>query len=857
MWWNLKPCSTTPNSHGLRGNSDQTETEQYESSGAVEASNANPQAILKKTRHTKVKKRLTISALMLCCGLLAFHLAPLPSSLQQHPLSKVLLAKDGQLLAAKIASDQQWRFPQTHNLPPKYITAVTTFEDRYFNFHPGINPISIGRAFMGNLKAGRVTSGGSTITMQLARLIQDDPPRTYKNKIIEIFLALKLEWHFSKTEILSLYASEAPFGGNTVGIGAASWRYFGRYLKEEQKENSREKIVSISRLSWAEAALLAVLPNSPALMHPGRARPKLKAKRDRLLTTLRKQNKITKNEHDLSVLEPLPQKPNRIPRHAPHLLQTLMQRYPNRDLIQSTIDADLQKKVSTLAKFQGRQLASEGVHNLSIIVINNQDMTTPAYLGNVTTADNKILYGSDIDIAIKPRSTGSVLKPLLYGLMLQAGDILPNTLVPDIPTNYQGFTPENYDHKYRGAVPAKEALARSLNIPAVRMLKKYGVSRFHHDLQQLGMSTLFRSSDDYGLSLILGGAEGNLWELTSIYAQLLNTARQGWNSGSQKQPALISNIETSDAAKQKHSAHKKTPLLSQGAAWLALDALHEVVRPGSENLWREFTNSQKIAWKTGTSYGLRDAWAIGSNGKYTVGIWAGNAGGEAAAGLSGVRTAAPLMFQIFDVLGNSQWISKPEFDLKEVITCKDDGYLTGNRCESEISLAPVNSHFQDVTPFHKKVQLDRDQKFRVHGGCERVANSIIKNWLILPPAQEYYWRKNHGEFRDLPPWRSDCIAELANYSDEMPMDVIYPQEGAKIYIPIELDGKKGRVVFQATHRNHKAKLFWHVDNHFIKETELFHDVELDLAPGWHKLILIDELGFTLSRWFRVLGRESR
>lgn len=783
-------------------------------------------------------RRGWIACAALLAGMcVAVAVTPIPPTLTHPDYAKLLLAQNGELLAAKISTDQQWRFPRQHILPEKYIVAVTQFEDRYFFRHPGVNPVALGKAFYRNLRAHHIVSGGSTLSMQLARILRRDPPRTYRNKLVEILLALKLEWRYSKQEILSIYASNAPFGGNTVGIGAASWRYFGRYLRDDIKDSDVQ-------ISWAEAALLAVLPNSPALIHPGRGRDKLLSKRNRLLQLLYQQHLISENEYRLSVLEPLPLKPKPLPQIASHLMHTILAEHSDFNLLQSTIDYDLQRQLMQLAAIEGRHLADNGVHNLSVVVINNQNLTLSAYLGNVTSASQPRVHGAAVDIAQRPRSTGSILKPLLYGVMLEAGAILPGTLVADIPTNYRGFTPENYDHQYRGAVPARQALAQSLNIPAVRMLQQYGYSRFYEDLKQLGMSTLHRPADDYGLSLILGGAEGNLWDITNIYARLFYTAR----SGHQHLAA------TRVLQRQDHD--EPGPLFStpikQGAAWLTLDAMLDVARPGSEQLWRDFSGNQKIAWKTGTSYGLRDAWAVGSNGKYTIGVWAGNAAGEGVAELSGLKTAAPLLFHAFDLVGHSQWLEKPLGDLKELQTCRVDGYLAAENCLSQISWAPRNSHFQSVSPFYRQVQLDLSEAFRVHGGCEKIAKMVNRAWMVLPPVQEYYWRQHHSEYQTLPPWRQDCIAELANYTNEIPMDIIYPLEGSKIYIPTELSGTKGRVVFKASHRNPQAKLFWHIDSEFIRETTLFHDMALDLKVGRHKLIIVDELGFRIERWFRIV-----
>ena len=794
------------------------------------------------------KKRVSLGALFTAL-LLLFHFSPIPYSPHQQMLSKVLLDKNGVLLAAKIAEDQQWRFPPSTQLPAKYVQALLTFEDKYFYSHPGVNPLAILRALYSNLERGRVVSGGSTITMQLARLIRHDPPRTYFNKTVEVLLAFKLEWHYSKQEILSLYAAHAPFGGNTVGFSAAAWRYFSQTTLGHQSRD---------RLTWAEAALLAVLPNSPALIHPGRGREKLLAKRNRLLKKLYQKGTLSRNEYQLSLLEKLPEKPQALPRLAPHLLTTLIQKQAETAIFESTLDANIQRPLLALAKGQSQRLAANGVYNFAVVIIDNQALTPLAYLGNYTPSrlDNAQsslapLHAKDVDIATRPRSTGSILKPFLYALMLQEGLLLADTLIPDVPVNFSGFTPENFDREYRGAVTAKQALASSLNIPAVNMLKQYGIEKFYDKLQAMGLSTLLRSPDHYGLSLILGGAEGNLLELTQLNAMLTHLAR----TGNGAPVSAVSLLKTPIIPSSNNPAPTPNFPIEQGAAWLTLEALLDVRRPGNENTWRHFSSSQPIAWKTGTSYGLRDAWAIGNSGKYTVGVWAGNASGEGIAGLSGLATAAPIMFNIFNLLGNTQWLQAPEFALKAVNICKNDGYLAAGHCEATQTLAPVNSHFQTSSPFHQRVHLDRSGHFRVHGGCEQVKNMRTEHRFILPPHQEFYWKQHHPEYQTLPPWRADCIASLADYTRDMPMEIIYPQRAAKIYIPIELSGKKGQVVFKASHRHAQTKIHWHVDNRFIQTTQYFHHVALQLSGGKHQLTLIDESGNRLQSHFTVLEKK--
>lgn len=764
---------------------------------------------------------------------------PLPASLNQQQYASILLARDGSLLGASIAPDQQWRFAPVEQLPEKYLQSLLLFEDQHFYRHPGINPLAIARALKGNMAAGKVTSGGSTISMQLARLLRQQElqasklksSRNLHSKLAEAFLALQLEWHLSKSDILIHYASQAPFGGNIVGLRAAAWRYFGR---------------SPEYLSWAESALLAVLPNSPALIHPGRQRDLLQQKRDRLLQRLHQQQLLSDLDLQLALLEPLPERPQVLPQIAPHLLATLKKRAPEKNLFHSTLDMPLQQLVNQIAQRHGARLANEGVNNIALVLIDHQSMETLAYLGN-KPFNKSHRFAPDVDIVQRPRSTGSILKPLLYGLMLQEGELAPTSLIPDIPTQINGYSPRNYDRNFRGAVPAQFALAHSLNIPAVRMLRDYGIGRFQEKLQAMGMSSLFRPADDYGLTLILGGAEASLWELTSIYARLAAAARDG-----DKPQPLVQWLLPQPDGEQRTENSK--PVIRQGAAWLTLHALIEVARPGNDNYWRDFAGSQTIAWKTGTSYGLRDAWAIGSNGRYTLGVWVGNAGGEPATFISGQSSAAPILFDVFDALPSVNWFEKPSHALKTISVCKDDGYLAGGQCDATDIEIPSISHYEKITPHHRRIYLDAQQQFRVHNQCESVSNMNIRDWFVLPPAQEFYWRQYHANYQPLPPWRKDCIAESAQQDDDIPLELIYPQPRSRIYIPVDLEGKRSRVILKAVHRDPAATLYWHLDDEFLGETKIFHEREASLEPGLHKLLVMDKQGYKVERRFRVIGK---
>jgi penicillin-binding protein 1C len=319
-----------------------------------------------------------------------------------------------------------------------------------------------------------------------------------------------------------------------------------------------------------------------------------------------------------------------------------------------------------------------------------------------------------------------------------------------------------------------------------------------------------------------------------------------------KQPKKIS-------LTQAETKNEKTlsPVIRQGAAWLTLKAMIDVERPGPEMQWRDFGGSQSIAWKTGTSYGLRDAWSVGSNGRYTVGVWAGNASGEAASSLTGVTSAAPVMFDVFDFLGSSNWLVKPEHALKKIEVCEDDGYLAGNQCKTQEIDIPLESHFEKVTPFHKRLHLDAKKNRRVHSGCEAVNNMRAVDWFVLPPAQEFFWRQRHSDYKPLPQWRADCITQLADLDDDQPMELLYPYDTSRIYLPVDLNGLRTRAVLRAVHRHHKAKIFWHMDDRYLGETSLFHEQSIALEPGMHKLLLLDEQGHKLQRWFKVLGDENK
>jgi penicillin-binding protein 1C len=777
------------------------------------------------------KYRLQL-ALTLVSFALVYYLI-LPSKLFSDPFSTVLEDRQGKLLGALIAADGQWRFPEGEAVPEKFKEALIAFEDKRFYNHPGVDVLALGRALRQNFQVGKIISGGSTLTMQVIRLSRKNQSRTYFEKLVEMILATRLEWRYSKNEIINLYAAHAPFGGNVVGLEAACWRYFGR---------------DASQMSWSEAALLAVLPNNPSLIHPGRNRDQLKAKRDRLLLKLLEKGKLDSLTWELSVAEPLPEHPLALPKAAPHLLQRLVKDGYDQQRVQSTLIECWQEQVSAVIARHHQLLKGNQVFNAAALVVEIKTGNVLAYVGNAPAGAD---HGEEVDVVMARRSTGSILKPFLYAALLDDGKLLPHMLVPDIPTVINGFAPKNFSKQYDGAVPAHQALIRSLNVPAVNELMEYRYERFYELLKNIGITTLHQPPDHYGLSLILGGAEGTLWDITGAYASLARTLNNYFESPGGNRyhrsdfhpPTYVPLPDIPSGYRDEHS------WLSAASIYLTFDALQEVYRPGEETGWKNFYSSKKIAWKTGTSHGLRDAWAVGVNGDYAVGVWAGNADGEGRPGLTGTESAAPIMFDIFSLLPGNTWFQLPRSEGVSIAVCKRSGMRATELCEAEQQWVTEAALESMPCRYHKKVHLAMDMRHRVHSNCEAVSRIKTVSWFVLPPVQEYYYKSKNIGYQPLPPFRSDC----ANPATFPSMELIYPKADAKIFIPRELDGTLGSTLFEVAHRNNKASIYWHLDGDYISTTRGTHRLALNPPPGAHTLTLVDENGEVLERKFWVGG----
>lgn len=778
--------------------------------------------ILQKIKQHKIK------SIILVVLLIAYYFC-LPKTLFNVPTSTVIESREGILLGAKIADDGQWRFPQLDSVPEKFKVCIVQFEDEYFYNHPGFNPISIAKALWENIESGKVKRGGSTLTQQVIRLSRKGQRRTYLEKLKELVLATRLEFRYSKEDILKFYASHAPFGGNVVGLDAASWRYFGRRPQE---------------LSWAENATLAVLPNAPSLIFPGKNQARLKVKRNRLLKKLYDQEIIDQLTYELAIEEPLPQKPYALPQTAKHLLNKVSETHKGKR-VQTSVESYLQQEANAIVAKHYKELKQNQIYNAAVLVLDVKTRKVLAYVGNTPT-DNA--HQKDVNIIHKPRSTGSIMKPFLYTAILDAGDLLPNTLVVDVPTKIGSYNPKNFNETYDGAVTAKRALARSLNVPAVRMLQQFGLDRFHYYLKELQLKDISYNADHYGLSLILGGAESNLWDLCKTYAAFSSTLTHFGDNSSQYytnefcEPTFISN-ENVDFG----SLTAEKTIFDAGSIYLTYESLKEVNRPEGEENWEFFDSSKEIAWKTGTSFGFRDAWAIGSTKDYIVGVWVGNADGEGRPGLIGTTSAAPILFDVFNILPKSDWFPIPYDELEEVSICSKSGYRASELCEEkQLQFIPRSGLKTKPCPYHIWVHLDKDERFQVNSSCQPLSQMTHKSWFVLPPLMEYYYQNKNPLYQALPPFRNDCTAE-----GQKSMDFIYPEETVKVFLPKDFDGEKNPLVLRLAHSIPETKVFWYLDTAFIGSTQSIHEMEILPQKGIHIITVVDEFGNEAKRTVEI------
>ena len=764
-------------------------------------------------------KKKKIGLVLLILGLFFYNC--LPSDLFQKPTSTLLYSADGHLLSAKIAADGQWRFPESDSVPHRFATSLIYFEDQYFKYHLGVNPISLFKALIKNTSSAAIKRGGSTITMQLMRMARGNRNRTYYQKLIEVIWAVRAELSYSKEEILSLYASHAPFGGNVVGLQAASWRYFNRPPHQ---------------LSWSESACLAVLPNAPSLIFPGKNQSLLLQKRNRLLEKLWQHEVLDTLSYQLALAEPLPQKPYPLPNTCYHLLQLAEKEGKKGTNVQTTIDKRIQNQCVHILNQESDFLKANGIMNGAVLVVNNRTKKIKAYVGNTNTKEE---HAPQVDLIQAERSSGSILKPILYACMLDDGLLMPQQLVPDVPMNVAGYSPKNFDRQYRGAIPANQALSMSLNIPAVKMLQDYGYHRFYDVLKKSPLSSLHHSADHYGLSIILGGAETKLWDLVTLYAGIAGSLSDSL--------ALQATALSYATAKSNHWDMG----ISHAALWHTMEAMRLLKRPESELGWEFFNNNTHIAWKTGTSFGFRDAWAIGFTPDYTVGVWIGNADGEGRPMLTGTSCAAPILFRVFDLLTKTDAsFTKPLYQMEEMKVCQKSGQKANLYCENTSWQRVAKScEKTTVCDYCKQIYVTQDHHYRVFQHCIHKEEMKKAVYFQLPPLQAWYYKKYMADYESLPSVLPHCES-----SDNRPMmEFIYPVSRQVVFLPKNLAGEREAIILKITHQKKDSELFWYLDNEFIGTTKTYHHKKVSPTIGEHTIMVVDAEGNTVKRIITIKG----
>jgi penicillin-binding protein 1C len=541
---------------------------------------------------------------------------------------------------------------------------------------------------------------------------------------------------------------------------------------------------------------------------------------------------IDEMTYDLALSETLPGEPLPLPQIAPHLV-TYFYKNNKGQQCTSTIDKEIQLRVEDLLSRWNYELKQSDIRNMAAIIMDVKTNQVLAYCGNVQFDESN--SGNQVDVIQAERSTGSILKPFLYCAALQEGEILPRTLLPDIPVNINGFSPQNFNLQFEGAVPASEAVSRSLNVPLVSLLRKYSVPKFYDFLKQNRIAALPKPPSHYGLSLILGGAEAKLGDVTNGYSNMARTLLGLENApySLQLNPNTIRVNPPNPRSIQQN--------FQPNAVWQVFEAITEVNRPEQID-WKTLPSMQKIAWKTGTSYGFRDAWAVGVTPKYVVGVWVGNASGEGKPNLTGARTAGPVMFDIFDILPSSEWFRLPEGEFVEAEVCHLSGHLKSRFCEEiDTVLIHPNGLRTEACPYHISVNLTPDERFRVYENCAETEATVRKSWFVLPPAWSWFYKQYHPEYQSLPAFLPGCGED-----SHQPMQFIYPQGNARVHLPKQLDGSQGTITFELAHSKRNAMVFWHIDNDYAASTSDFHKLSVKLAVGEHFITVVDDEGNTLS-----------
>lgn len=763
----------------------------------------------------KCKKTWGTVVLLFLALLLADLMFPVPVEKLTLPESQRILDINGKLIRVFQSIEGGYCFyTPLNNISEHLINATLVHEDRWFYYHPGINPHAIIRAAWMNLRAGRVVSGGSTITQQLARMI-DSRPRILSAKIVEALRAFQIELHYSKSEILEYYLNMAPYGGNIYGASAASYIYFGKSSEE---------------LGPGEAALLAGIPLAPSKLRPDTNPDGAEVRRDEILKRMLNKNYIDKKQYNRSLHEDVPESRRKFPFYAPQFTQKLHLTYVDSTEIKTTIDLTIQITADKFVKRHLKQLINKGITNSSVIIIDNRTSHILAYIGSGDYFDNK--NSGQVDGVVALRSPGSTLKPVIYAIGLEEGKIIPSSLLEDIPVSFGGYSPENYDETFSGQVPVSEALAKSMNVPAVNLSMSVGSTKLYETLKECGFTSLSKPSSYYGLSIVLGGVGVRLIELANLYSVF---ARNGnWK------PAKGVVWDLPIAEKN---------VFSKGTCYLLSEMLSEVQRPDFPEFWKSTADLPTIAWKTGTSYGHHDAWSIGYTPEYTVGVWVGNFSGEGSVDLVGVSVAAPLLFDIINFLNknSSSWFQKPT-RIREIDVCTISGMPATELCsESKKGILIDSISMVEPCTYHRAIMIDKKTGNSICKACAEAIDWYDSTFCVYPVSITS-WMKLHGrQINSIPVHNPECQYYTTGQSPK----ILLPENDIEIVIRKGIPLKDQQIALRAGVGNDVKVVHWFENNRLIYKGKPDTTLYVNFDIGNYILKCVDQFGREATREIRV------
>ncbi len=770
----------------------------------------------KSSQRRRLRPLLGALIAILAAGALTnWVLFPLPKEKLIRPHGAYVYSREGLLLNCFTAEDRFWRKPaKLSEISPLLIKSVLACEDRWFYYHPGFNPISLVSATVDNVRTGKFVRGGSTITMQIARMIEPKP-RTIPNKALEILRAVQLELAYSKSDLLEIYFNIAPYGGNIEGVGSAAHLYFGK---------------DPLHLSPSEVAILTTIPASPTRFRPDADPAACVRRRNVVLNRLCASGLISRSDRDEAMKEDAPVRRTDSPVAAPHFCQSITSAHSSEAVIRTTLDYALQQTCENLSLGYQSILRDKGISNLALVVIDNQSGELRAMVGSADFGD--LLHQGQINGALAPRSPGSALKPFVYALGFEKGLISPARRIEDLPTNYAGYIPVNYDGEYHGVVSVSDALIQSLNVPAVNLCARLGLGNVYDLFKRGGITTLCRKQSEYGLPLVLGACEVNLIELSNLYATLAR--------GGLYRPVRMLQADTSGPSFR---------LLSEASTYLVSEILAELKRPDLPSSWEATAGMPRVAWKTGTSYGRKDAWAIGYTPQFTVGVWAGNFTAEGSIAIVGAEIAAPLMLDIFNHLATLQgqnWFeTPPSIDVRSV--CAISGMPAGDACDQTLS----EQYIIGVTPeqtctVHRKIHVDPKTRNQVCVFCQGNApaeDRVIEIW----PPKIATWLLRHGIIDFEPPHNPACRGEAGG---EGPI-ITSPEPGAVYFVQNKAHPEFQKILFEASAAADCREVHWFLDGQLVASAAPESRVLYAPPTGNHRLLCIDGNGRSSAVSFTV------